>query len=248
MQQQLSELLRPTELADLIQPPELIRRLERMVVQRAPLNMIFHGKPGLGKTSAAQILIKGLDAFAYRVNGSLRTGIEVVRDLQVFCRDPSLFGEMKVCFIDECEFLSPNAQAGLRGLIEQAHGVPFIMTANDISKLHVALRSRCRPISFDIRPPEAEATIRRLLHRYTDKLVRLGYDDIDAEWLSKEMHMVFPDLRKLANAIEFQYGAPNEERAKLFQMEQNREPGCRVTDTRQRERSELMSGWKEGAL
>jgi replication-associated recombination protein RarA len=221
MQQQLSELLRPTELADLIQPPELIRRLERMVVQRAPLNMIFHGKPGLGKTSASQILLKGLDAFVLRINGSLRTGIDVVRDLQVFCRDPSLFGEMKVCFIDECEFLSPNAQAGLRGLIEQAHGVPFIMTANDISKLHPALRSRCKPISFDINPLQAEQTIERLLPRYAGKLALLGYD-VDTKWLSTEMHIVFPDLRKLANSIDFEYGTPDEEKAKLFQMEQNR--------------------------
>ena len=71
MQQRLSELLRPTEFADLIQPPELIRRLERMVAQRAPLNMLFYGRPGLGKTSAAQILLKGLDAFALRINGSI---------------------------------------------------------------------------------------------------------------------------------------------------------------------------------
>ena len=223
MQQRLSELLRPTEFADLIQPPELIRRLERMVAQRAPLNMLFYGRPGLGKTSAAQILLKGLDAFVFRINGSLRTGIDVVRDLELFCRDPSLFGEMKVCFIDECEFLSLSAQAGLRGLIEQAHGVPFIMTANDVSKLHPALKSRCMTVSFDVGSLEAEATIQRLLPRYIDKLGRLGYDDIDAEWLSEEMHVVFPDLRKFANRIEFRYGAPNEERAKLFQMERDRE-------------------------
>ena len=44
---------------------------------------------------------------------------------------------------DHTKSTTRYAQAGLRGLIEQAHGVPFIMTANDISKLHPALRSRC---------------------------------------------------------------------------------------------------------
>jgi replication-associated recombination protein RarA len=222
MQQPLSELLRPTELADLIQPPEIIRGLERMVDQRAPLNMILYGKPGLGKTSAAQILLRSLDAFPLRINGSMRTGIDVVREMEKFCEGLSIYGEMKVCFIDECEYLSANAQAGLRGLIEQAHGVPFVMTANDISKLHPALKSRCRPICFDINPLQAESTIQRLLPRYIEKLGRLGYENIDAEWLSEEMHIVFPDLRKLANAIEFRYGAPNEERAALFQMERDR--------------------------
>ena len=65
MEQQLSELLRPTELADLIQPLELIQRLERMVERRALVNMLFHGKPGLGKTSAARILANKLDADCY---------------------------------------------------------------------------------------------------------------------------------------------------------------------------------------
>ncbi|MBY0226243.1 MAG: AAA family ATPase [Hyphomicrobium sp.] len=185
--------------------------------------MIFYGRPGLGKTSAAQIMIRNLGAFACRINGSLRTGIDVVRELEQFCRYPSIDGDMKVCFIDECEFLSPNAQAGLRGLIEQSHGVPFIMTANDISKLHPALKSRCWPISFDINSLKSQATIERLLPQYADKLKRLGYDKIETEWLSKEMGMVFPDLRKLAGAIEFKHGPPDEEKAKLFQMEQNRE-------------------------
>jgi hypothetical protein len=81
------------------------------------------------------------------------------------------------------------------------------------------------PISFDVRPLEAEATIQRLLPRYIDKLGRLGYANIEAELLSREMHVNFPDLRKLASVIELRLGAPNEERAKLFQMEQNREAG-----------------------
>ena len=179
----------------------------------------------MGKTSAAQILLKKLDAFPLRINGSMRTGIDVVRELEKFSQGLSIYGEMKVCFIDECEYLCINAQAGLRGLIEQFHGVPFVMTANDISKLHPALKSRCKPISFDINPLQAQATIERLLPRYTEKLRRLGYDDIDPAFLSKEMHVNFPDLRKLAKAVEYHYGAPNEERAKLFQMERDREAG-----------------------
>ena len=94
------------------------------------------------------------------------------------------------------------------------------MTSADCDR---AIRSRCMTISFDVGPLEAKATIQRLLPRYIDKLGRLGYVDIDAEWLSKEMHIVFPDLRRVANAIEFRYGAPDKERAKLFQMEQIRE-------------------------
>jgi replication-associated recombination protein RarA len=226
MQQQLSELLRPTELADLIQPPEIIRGLERMVAQRAPINMIFHGKPGLGKTSAAQILARELNADMYEINGSLWTGVSHVReDLEAYVGTMSLMSDIKICLIEECEFLSANAQAALRRVIEKSTHVRFLMTGNNISRLDRAIRSRCMTVSFDVGPLQAEQTIQRLLPRYIEKLGRLGYEGIDAQWLSQEMHMVFPDLRELASRVEFKYGLPNEERANLFQMELDREAG-----------------------
>ena len=161
----------------------------------------------------------------YVINGSLWTGVSHVReDLEAYVSTLSLMSDIKICLIEECEFLSPNAQAALRLVIERSTHVRFLMTGNDIRRLDRAVRSRCRPISFDVGPLEAEATIQRLLPRYTDKLGQLGYD-IDAVWLSKEMHFNFPDLRGLASAIEFQYGVPNKERAKMFQMERDRKAG-----------------------
>lgn len=120
--------------------------------------------------------------------------------------------------------MSANAQAALRDLIEKSTYVRFIMTANEIGKLQRALKSRCKPIRFDVVPLDAEAAIKRLLPRYTDKLVQLGYD-IDGSWLEKEIRLAFPDLRKVANSIEFAHGVPDQQRAKLFQMERDRKPG-----------------------
>jgi replication-associated recombination protein RarA len=195
-----------------------------MVAQKAPINMIFYGKPGLGKSSAARILANKLDAELYVINGSLWTGVSHVRqNLETYASSHSLYGDMKICLIEECEFLSANAQAALRGVIERSTHVRFLMTGNNISKMDPAIKSRCRPICFDVGPLDEEATIQRLVPRYIDKLGQLGYADIDAELLSREMHLVFPDLRKFANSIELEYGTPDEEKAKLFQMEQNRQ-------------------------
>jgi hypothetical protein len=119
----------------------------------------------------------------------------------------SLWSDIKICLIEECEYLSANAQAALRDVIEKSTHVRFLMTGNAIGKLQPALKSRCTPINFDVGPLEAEAAIQRLLPRNADKLARLGYD-VDPKWLNREMHVVFPDLRKLANRIEFTYGAP----------------------------------------
>ena len=100
----------------------------------------------------------------YEINGSLQTGVDTIRDIQRFVSSMPLLGNDKVVFIDECEFLSTNAQAGLRGLIEKVPEISYLLTANDIKKLHPALKSlksRCMPICFDIssakRPPSSNA-------------------------------------------------------------------------------------------
>ena len=90
----LSEQLRPTEFADLIQPSAMVERLERMAEQRMPMNMLFYGQPGVGKTSAARILLNKLDADYYEINGSMETGIEHVRkNIEMFCVSMSMFSD-----------------------------------------------------------------------------------------------------------------------------------------------------------
>lgn len=221
MKSQLSELLRPAEFADLIQPLETIQRLEHMAQSRSLLNMLFYGRPGLGKTSAARLLLRKLEVHVYEINGSVSTGIETVRkDLDNFCSTMSVFGKNKVVFIDESDFLSINAQAGLRGLIERQPQVRFLMTANQERKLTPALRSRCLPICFDISPIDATKTIERLLPRYMQKLIDLGYV-VDLEHLRELMFTFFPDLRLVANELEFELGSPAcGAKPRAFQMEQ----------------------------
>ena len=93
-----SEVLRPTEFTDLIQPSAMVQRLERMAEQRTPMNMLFYGQPGVGKTTAARILLNKLDASYCEFNGSMETGIDHVRkNIEMFCISMSLFGAMKVC-------------------------------------------------------------------------------------------------------------------------------------------------------
>ena len=99
-------------------------------------NMLFYGQPGLGKTSAARMLIEQVEADTLQINGSLDTGIDTFRTVFVLWASAcSLFDRQKVCFIDEGDYLSLNAQAALRGLIEAYPHVAFLMTANDYVKV-----------------------------------------------------------------------------------------------------------------
>ena len=208
MRAPLSELLRPKEFRDLIQPLEVIQRLEAMVKDLAPANMLLYGSPGLGKTSAARILLSKLGDNWTEVNGSLTTGIDVVRDIENFARSVGLFEGPRICFIDEAEYLSVNAQAGLRGVVEKYAGnCRFLLTANDIRKFQPALKSRCMPVCFDIKSVDAEDAITRLLPRYAKTLEELGFK-IDGSRLKDLLCFYFPDLRAFANRVEFEATVP----------------------------------------
>lgn len=200
----LSELLRPKRLCDLVQPRIIIEPLDRMGREGRLMNMLFYGKPGVGKTSAARILIKIVNADVFEINGSLDTGIDTFRTVLVpWASLCSMEGEPKVCFIDECEKLSANAQAALRGLIEEYPKVAFLMTANDISKLDEALLSRCVPIWFDPLPSEYPEVIERLCDRYKQMLTELGFG-FDLTRVKEIICLDFPDLRAIANRLELE--------------------------------------------
>jgi replication-associated recombination protein RarA len=87
----LSEQLRPSRFDDLTLPTSLKMRLEKMHDTRNVMNMLFYGKPGTGKTTAAKIFTKS-DLFdAIEINGSLQTSVEEIRStVQNFAHSCSL--------------------------------------------------------------------------------------------------------------------------------------------------------------
>ena len=179
MQQPLCELLRPTKLGDLVQSPNIVEALDVMVRRQLPQNMILYGSPGMGKTSAARLLKASFGLNCFEINGSLETGVSAIRQLEAAANSLCLFEGPRVCFIEEAEFLSLNAQAGLRALIERSYKTcRFILTANDIRKFHPALKSRCMPLCFDIYPAI-------IAGRYDISCLAIwnAFDEIISKWL-----------------------------------------------------------------
>jgi replication factor C small subunit len=140
------------------------------------------------------------------INGSRDAGINTFRtDFDPWASSCSLSGGPKVCFIDDCEKMSVNAQAALRGVIEEYGHVTFLLTANDHLKLDAALRSRCMPVCFDIMHKDYPGVIARLCARYEQRLKELGFA-VNPARLAEIVHLRFPDLRGIANRIEFEFG------------------------------------------
>jgi DNA polymerase III delta prime subunit len=203
----VSELLRPQRLGDLTLPQRVIDRLQRMIDEGSIMNMLFYGKAGLGKTSAARVFINALGPRdSMEINGSSATGIDFVRDkVERFATSVAMFGGQKICFIDEADYVSKNAQAALRYVIEKMSiNCRFLFAVNDVSKLLPAIRSRLLEICFDIAPADRHDVQRRLIERYGTKLAeyRIPYDK---DRLREIVGIYYPDLRSIANHLEFDF-------------------------------------------
>jgi replication factor C small subunit len=201
----LSEILRPQTLADLNLPGRTLASLSRMVQSGQVMNMLFYGSPGIGKTSAARILIRELGADVYELNGSFNKGDKtMVAGIESFASTLSLVEGPKVCFIDEADAMSKDVQASLRNVIERVSGnARFLLTANDDKKLTPAMKSRCLPICFDVPPSQIRNIVDRLTARYEHRLRELGYK-VDERRVREIVACYFPDLRTIANMFQME--------------------------------------------
>jgi hypothetical protein len=102
--------------------------------------------------------------------------LEYIRErVEGFALAPFRSEELRLCFIDEADYLSLNAQAALRVLIEKSSDkCRFILALNDITKLATALRSRLHLIDFTVYQGDIPKIEKRLQDWYAGRLAELG--------------------------------------------------------------------------
>jgi DNA polymerase III delta prime subunit len=205
MSELVSEFLRPTSFNDIALPIQLKNKLRKMYETKEVMNMLFYGKPGTGKTTAAKIFVNSDMYDVIQLNGSLETSVDDIRNkVQNFATSCSIFDAPKICFIDEADYLSKNAQAGLRNLIEStSKNCRFIFTANELSKMHPALCSRLFPISFDMTTAQTTEALNMYINKTIEKL-KVQKQDIDENRIKRLIELHYPDFRTIANHIEFE--------------------------------------------
>jgi len=201
----LSELLRPQEIGDLTLPASDIEHLSRMVTSRSIMNMLFYGKPGLGKTSTARAIGRLVGTDFYELNGSKEPNGGFVYNIQSFAMTMSFSGRQKICFIDDADQLSKSTQSALRYVVEEtSRNCRFLLAVNDIKKIIPTIQSAMLKIGFDIPKTDVAEVRRRLITRYQRVLSEIGLC-CDKARLHEIIDMHLPDLRSIANRLEYEF-------------------------------------------
>jgi len=162
-------------------------------------HLLFSGNAGIGKTTLAKLLCNELDINdldILEINASRTNSVEDVRDKIVNFVQMIPFGDFKVVLLDEADYLSPNAQAALRGVMEEYHTTArFILTCNYPNRIIPALHSRCQGFHIE-RIDQTEFTARVAEILITEEIT----PDLDV--LDTYVKATYPDLRKCINMVQ----------------------------------------------
>jgi replication factor C small subunit len=162
-------------------------------------HLLLSGAAGIGKTTLAKVLINELGIEDYdvlEINASRTNSVDDVRDKITNFVQMIPFGPFKIVLLDEADYLSPNAQAALRGVMEEYHATSrFILTCNYPNRIIPAIHSRCQGFHVE----------RTDMTEYTARVATILVDenvDFDLDTLDLYVKVAYPDLRKCINLVQ----------------------------------------------
>jgi DNA polymerase III delta prime subunit len=131
-----------------------------------------------------------------QVNASRDNGVDFIKTKIEGFISTMPFGELKIVLLDEADYLSPNAQGLLRGLIEEYQAqARFILTCNLAHKIIPPLKSRCYELHID-KTDQTEFTARAATVLVNESI------EFDLETLDTYVKVTYPDLRKCLNLLQ----------------------------------------------
>ena len=159
-------------------------------------NLIFYGPAGTGKTTLAKLIVNNIDCDYLYINASDERGIETIRDKVSGFASVASFKPLKIVILDEADFLTIQAQASLRSVIETfSRSTRFILTCNFVERIIDPLQSRCQVLK--IIPPSIKDVARHVAGILDQENITW-----DNQSLGTIVKQYYPDIRKILGTAQ----------------------------------------------
>ena len=190
------EKYRSQDLSTYVGNEQIKGTISKYLEQNDIQNFIFYGPAGTGKTTLAKLIVNNLNCDYLYINASDERGIDTIRDKVQGFSSVASFKPLKVVILDEADFLTIQAQASLRNIIETfARTTRFILTCNYIERIIDPLQSRCQVLK--IVPPSKQDIAYHIIDILKQENIGMSADD-----LKIVINQFYPDVRKMLNSLQ----------------------------------------------
>jgi replication factor C small subunit len=192
------EKYRPDTLEGYVGNQHILEKVKIYIQNEDVPHLLLYGQAGTGKTTLAKIITNQIDCDLMYINASDENSVDAVRDKIRGFASSMGFKKWKVVILDEADYLTPNAQAALRNLMETfSKSTRFILTCNYVEKVIDPIQSRCQ--AFAITPPSKKEVAKRLYDILNEERVEFQTDE-----LAILVNSGYPDIRRVLNAAQRQ--------------------------------------------
>jgi len=191
-----TEKYRPDTLEGYIGNDDFKSSLQQWIDSNDIPHLLLTGGAGTGKTTAAKLIINNINCDSLYINCSDENGIDTIRDKVKSFASAASFKPQKVVIMDEADFLTINAQAALRNIIETySLNTRFVFTCNYIERIIDPIQSRT--VMFELTPPSMQDVAFKCVEILD--LEEIIYTKADIVRIVKQ---TYPDIRKTLNLLQ----------------------------------------------
>ena len=192
------EKYRPSDLSTYIGNEHLKSKVKVYLESEDVPHLLLYGKAGTGKTTLAKIITNNIDCDYLYINASDENKVDDVRNKVKTFASSVGFRSLKVIILDECDYLTPNAQAALRNLMETfSRHCRFILTCNYVERIIDPIQSRCQ--SYKVVPPSKKEVAQQMVSILKEENCTFELDDV-----ALIVNAGYPDIRRVINSAQRQ--------------------------------------------